>query len=300
MRKSRCQAPPTSLPQPRPWLRLSRWRAGRSGGAAGRGPGAGASGTARGGPGAGGHLPLTLSLSLRGLKEGNRRRSGEREGEPGVIFHLLHLFRPARKSAPPTPALSSRVQAPGGCVPALASQTLTSSSPPAPAPTLSPDPPGSPRCPRRAPGRHRPGLSLGSRVATPRGRGGPAPRALIFGVSPGPGSRARHPAPAVPSPLPRPHPSTLITATNTLSPEPSAWWRSDSSPRVRVALTQSGQQEGLAPFLRLGPLFVAGPKQGLEPGPGERALHLPHGRGGGARGRLGRRESTDVSLKEPP
>lgn len=44
-----------------------------------------------------------------------------------------------------------------------------------------------------------------------------------------------------------------------------------------AALTQSSQQEGLAPFLRLGPLFVTGPKQGLEPGPGQRSLHLPHG-----------------------
>lgn len=67
-----------------------------------------------------------------------------------------------------------------------------------------------------------------------------------------------------------------------------------------AALTQARQQEGLAPFLRLGPLFVAGPEQGLEPGPGQRALHLPHGpRRPGARRREGP-ENTDVSLKEPP
>lgn len=30
-----------------------------------------------------------------------------------------------------------------------------------------------------------------------------------------------------------------------------------------AALTQSAQQDGLAPFLRLRPLFVAGPEQGL-------------------------------------
>lgn len=63
------------------------------------------------------------------------------------------------------------------------------------------------------------------------------------------------------------------------------------SPRA-PGLTQSGQEEGLAPLLRLGPLLVAGPQQRLETGPGQRALHLPHGER--------RPERTGVSLKEPP
>lgn len=46
--------------------------------------------------------------------------------------------------------------------------------------------------------------------------------------------------------------------------------------RRAAALTQSAQQDGLAPFLRLRPLFVAGPEQGLEPSPSQRALHLAH------------------------
>lgn len=50
-----------------------------------------------------------------------------------------------------------------------------------------------------------------------------------------------------------------------------------TSPRAGAALTQSGEQEGFAPFLHLDPLLVARPEQGLEPGPGQRSLHLPHG-----------------------
>lgn len=76
MRQSGCQAPPTSLPPPRPWLRLSRWRQAVPGvpGARGRGPGA------RGPPGegpAGAVVCLSLTLSLSpGPEEGDRRTRG--------------------------------------------------------------------------------------------------------------------------------------------------------------------------------------------------------------------------------
>lgn len=96
-----------------------------------------------------------------------------------------------------------------------------------------------------------------------------APRALLFGVSPGLG-RPASPRSCYPLPTTWSHP---VTAQNDRKhPAPHALAEQlvgcDTGPRVPVALTQSCQQEGLAPFLRLGPLFVAGPEQGLEPGPG--------------------------------
>lgn len=55
--------------------------------------------------------------------------------------------------------------------------------------------------------------------------------------------------------------------------------RTPSSASQAAALTQSAQQDGLAPFLCLRTLFVAGPEQGLEPSPSQRSLHLAHGCG---------------------
>lgn len=82
------------------------------------------------------------------------------------------------------------------------------------------------------------------------------------GGAPQPAHGAAPPSPVSVRPPPTPRP---------------AWSR--VSPRGRAAaLTQSAQQDRLAPFLRLRPLFVAGPEQGLQASPSLRALHLPHGR----------------------
>ena len=164
-------------------------------------------------------------------------------------------------------------------MPALASQTLSSDSLPAlaPTPTLSPNPQGSLRSPRRAAAHHQLRLSLGRRAAAP-GEGGPArpylrPQRGARAPGASPGSRR----PPTPSPSLHPwyypkYPAPLAQSEQLVEELVR------QAPRVpATALTQSGQQEGLAPFLRLGPLFVAGPEQGLEPGPGQRALHLPHG-----------------------
>lgn len=133
---------------------------------------------------------------------------------------------------------------------------------------------GQPHLP--SPGRAPPaGLSLRHRVA----RRGRAPRApLSWGQR---GARAPRQSPR--SRRPHPRASPLQSQNHHKHPAPLAGAEqlvgSDTSPRVpAAALTQSGQQEGLAPFLRLGPLFVAGPEQGLQTGPGQRALHLPHGK----------------------
>lgn len=131
----------------------------------------------------------------------------------------------------------------------------------------------------------------------PPSPGGRAPPAWVICPAQGGCARGGHPArpylrgqrgaraPRQPPRSRRPHPpaSLLQSQNHHKHPAPLAGAEqlvgSDTSLRVpAAALTQSGQQEGLAPFLRLGPLFVAGPEQGLQTGPGQRALHLPHGK----------------------
>lgn len=91
-------------PRPKPRLRRPRgWKSCSLAGGGGRfgprpqgepGAGAGGAGTAREA-----RRGTVICLSgLPGWREGNRRRRGWGEGESGVIFHLSHLFRPARKS----------------------------------------------------------------------------------------------------------------------------------------------------------------------------------------------------------
>lgn len=73
-------------------------------------------------------------------------------------------------------------------------------------------------------------------------------------------------------------PCPVRRAAFRLPPLPGPDLHAPQVPASRAAaLTQSAQQDGLAPFLRLRSLFVAGPEQRLEPSPGQRALHLAHG-----------------------
>lgn len=99
--------------------------------------------------------------------------AGGRGGEPGVNFHLSHLFRPARKSESLHRGAFRPVRASRVFCARSGSQTLTSDSLPAPTPTLSPDSLGNLFCPRLAATRHQPGLSLGRRVTAPK-EDGPA------------------------------------------------------------------------------------------------------------------------------
>lgn len=134
-----------------------------------------------------------------------------KEGDPGVIFHPFHLFRPARKSESQIPSISRPVR--GRRWPRARSGF---SNPgfgftPAPAPTLSLDPRGSLSRPRSAPraarvisralggragegGLGRPDLR-GQRAARAAGQS-PAPAAAAPGLSPPPARGPRTPSPS--------------------------------------------------------------------------------------------------------
>lgn len=153
-------------------------------------------------------------------------------------------------------------------MPTLVCQTLPADSLPVPKPGLSPNSPGSLISPHPAAAHHQPEVSVGRGwPRAPSSAGSPwvwdaqrVPRSHFLLSRP----QSLHPENARPPPVP-------LAGAELLAAE-------RDSPRVAAAaLTQAGQQEGLAAFLRLGPLFVAGPQQRLEPGPGQRALHLPHG-----------------------
>lgn len=111
------EAPPS--PRPKPHLQRPRRQEGFSLAGGGGRFGPPARGRARGGGGGRRDCPggpardCYLPLSAPRQREGNRRRRGRGQGESGVIFHLSHLFRPARKSESRHRALFARCSASG-------------------------------------------------------------------------------------------------------------------------------------------------------------------------------------------
>lgn len=195
-------------PRPRPGGRAAglaapRWPAG---GATPAGRSSRARVGARGLPAKGPARGCYQPASAPGPERGKPQAEGVgREGEAGVIFHLSHLFRPARKSGAALDAgrFPQCAQRPGGFVPAPLSQTLPLSSLPTRAPTLPPTPLRSLQGPCGATARGPPGYRSGAGRRRP---GRASPRALIFGSPWGRGSRPvpRSHRPLTPASVPPP------------------------------------------------------------------------------------------------
>lgn len=179
----------------------------------------------------------------------------------------------------------------GGSVPDLVSQTLSSDSPPAPAPTLilSRNSQGSLPSPRRA--CSAPSSYLRRRAAAP-GEGGPSRSYL----------RSQRGPPAPAALLPRSHPQC--------SPRyPAPLSRSEQLVEECARQVSAWRQRRLpSPVSRKDSLLFCASALFLWRGrsrDSSRALVSapcisPMGSGGRARSGLGRQENTDVSLKEPP